>query len=170
MHRGVVGVAQFNLALQAALNPPAPGKREWRSGGRVFRIGDKVLQTRNNYDKQVFNGDLGRITEIDLEEQRVIVNFDGMPVEYDLSELDELAHAFAMSVHKSQGSEYRAVVIPLLTQHYMMLQRNLLYTGVTRAKSLVVLVGTKKAIAIAVKNDKVAKRNSGLVERVRSKQ
>jgi exodeoxyribonuclease V alpha subunit len=169
MHRGVVGVAQFNLVLQAALNPPLAGKHEWRHGGRVFRTGDKVLQTRNNYDKQVFNGDMGRVREIDLEEQTVAIDFDGVLVSYDVSELDELTHAYAMSVHKSQGSEYRAVVIPLLTQHYMMLQRNLLYTAITRAKSLVVLVGTKRAIAIAVKNDKVAQRNSGLVKRLSGK-
>ncbi|MEP7200837.1 MAG: ATP-binding domain-containing protein, partial [Chloroflexota bacterium] len=123
--------------------------------------------TRNNYDKQVFNGDLGRVTDVDLEEQKVLVEFDGVSVGYEFGEVDELTHAFAMSVHKSQGSEYRAVVVPLLTQHYMLLQRNLLYTAVTRAKSLVVLVGAKRAMAIAVKNDKVAQRNSGLVERLR---
>jgi exodeoxyribonuclease V alpha subunit len=166
MHRGVVGVAQLNLVLQAALNPPQPGRHEWRNGGRVFRAGDKVMQMRNNYDKQVFNGDMGRVQSIDLEEQTVAIDFDGSLVPYDVTELDELTHAYAISVHKSQGSEYRAVVILLLTQHYMMLQRNLLYTAITRAKSLVVLVGTKRAIAIAVKNDKVAQRNSGLVKRL----
>jgi exodeoxyribonuclease V alpha subunit len=166
MHRGVVGVAHFNTVLQAALNPPQPGKHEWKHGGRVFRVGDKVMQTRNNYDKLVFNGDMGRVQSIDLEEQAVVIDFDGLPVSYDVTELDELTHAYAMSVHKSQGSEYRAVIIPLLTQHYMMLQRNLLYTAITRARSLVVLVGTKRAIAIAVKNDKVAQRNSGLVKRL----
>lgn len=166
MHRGVVGVGELNRALHDALNPPEEGKREWRHGSRVFRIGDKVLQTRNNYDKQVFNGDLGRVEEIDAEDQRVVVNFDGERVEYEFAELDELVHAFAMSVHKSQGSEYRAVVIPLLTQHYMMLQRNLLYTAVTRARELVVLVGTPKAIGIAVRNDKVAQRNSRLAQRL----
>jgi len=166
MHRGTVGVSELNRALQEALNPAAEDRREWRHGSRVLRGGDKVLQTRNNYDKQVFNGDLGRIVEIDPEEQRVVVNFDGARVEYEFAEVDELTHAFAMSVHKAQGSEYRAVVIPLLTQHYMMLQRNLLYTGVTRAKELVVLVGTPKAIGIAVKNDKVAQRNSRLANRL----
>jgi exodeoxyribonuclease V alpha subunit len=166
MHRGTVGVSELNRALQEALNPAAEDRREWRHGNRVLRVGDKVLQTRNNYDKQVFNGDLGRIVEIDPEEQRVVVNFDGARVEYEFAEVDELTHAFAMSVHKAQGSEYRAVVIPLLTQHYMMLQRNLLYTGVTRAKELVVLVGTPKAIGIAVKNDKVAQRNSRLANRL----
>jgi len=166
MHRGVVGVSELNRALQDALNPAEQGKEEWRHGSRVFRSGDKVLQTRNNYDKQVFNGDLGRVVEIDAEEQRIVVNFDGARVEYEFGELDELVHAFAMSVHKSQGSEYRAVVIPLLTQHYMLLQRNLLYTAVTRAKELVVLVGTPKAIGIAVRNDKVTQRNSRLAQRL----
>ena len=166
MHRGTVGVAELNRALQDALNPAEERKREWRHSGRVFRVGDKVLQTRNNYDKQVFNGDLGRVVEIDAEEQRVVVNFDGARVEYEFGEVDELVHAFAMSVHKSQGSEYRAVVIPLLTQHFMMLQRNLLYTAVTRAKELVVLVGTPKAISIAVKNNKIAQRNSRLGKRL----
>jgi exodeoxyribonuclease V alpha subunit len=167
MHRGVTGVGQLNLALQEALNPAAAGKREWRHGGRVFRVGDKVLQIRNNYEKLVFNGDLGRIKDVDLEEQMLVVDFEGTRVEYEFLEADELTHAFAMSVHKAQGSEYRAVVIPLLTQHYMLLQRNLLYTGVTRAKTLVVLVGTKRAVAMAVKNNKVAQRNSGLVARLR---
>jgi exodeoxyribonuclease V alpha subunit len=166
MHRGLVGVGELNLRLQGALNPPAAGKREWRHGSRVFRVGDKVLQTRNNYVKEVFNGDLGRVVAIDLENQSLSADFDGRRIEYDFSEIDELVHAFAMSVHKSQGSEYRAVVIPLLTQHYMLLQRNLLYTAVTRARELVVLVGTKKAIAIAAHNDKIAKRNSRLAQRL----
>ncbi len=166
MHRGAVGVGELNRALQDALNPAEERKKEWRHGSRVLRVGDKVLQTRNNYNKQVFNGDLGRVVEIDAEEQRVVVAFDGARVEYEFSELDELTHAFALSVHKSQGSEYRAVVMPLLTQHYMMLQRNLLYTAVTRAKELVVLVGTHKAIGIAVRNDKVAQRNSRLARRL----
>ena len=166
MHRGEVGVGELNRALQDALNPAAEGKKEWRHGSRVFRIGDKVLQTRNNYAKQVFNGDLGHVIALDAEEQSFTIDFDGVHVDYEFSEADELVHAFAMSIHKSQGSEYRAVVIPLLTQHYMLLQRNLLYTGVTRAKSLVVLVGTQKAISIAVRNDKVAQRNSLLAKRL----
>ncbi len=166
MHRGQVGVAELNLALQNALNPPAQGKREWRHGSRLFRVGDKVLQTRNNYDKQIFNGDLGRITNIDFEEQFVTIDFDGTPIDYEFSEMDEVVHAFAMSVHKSQGSEYRAVVIPLLTQHYLLLQRNLLYTAVTRARELVVLIGSKKAIAMAVRNNKIARRNTRLAQRL----
>lgn len=167
MHRGQAGVGELNLVLQNALNPAAQGKRETRHGSRIFRVGDKVLQTRNNYDKQVFNGDLGRIAEIDFEEQTATIDFDGTAVIYEFSELDEIIHAFAMSVHKSQGSEYRAVVVPILTQHYMLLQRNLLYTAVTRAKQLVVLVGNKKAIAMAVRNNKIARRNTRLAERLR---
>lgn len=166
MHRGQVGVGELNLQLQNALNPSAQGKREIRHGARVFRVGDKALQTRNNYDKQIFNGDLGRITAIDFEEQSLTIDFDGTPVGYEFNEMDEVVHAFAMSVHKAQGSEYRAVVIPLLTQHYMLLQRNLLYTAVTRAKELVVIVGSKRAIWLAVKNDKVAQRNSRLAQRL----
>lgn len=169
MHRGIVGVGELNRQFQDALNPAQAGKREWRHGARVFRVGDKVLQTRNNYVKEVFNGDLGRIVSIDPEAQLMSVNFDGRQVEYEFADLDELIHAFALSVHKAQGSEYRAVVIPILTQHYMLLQRNLLYTAVTRAKELVVLVGTKKAIAIAVHNDKIARRNSRLVQRLSSR-
>ena len=138
----------------------------WSGSSCVFRVGDKVLQTRNNYDKQVFNGDLGRITEIDFEEQTLEIDFDGIIVGYEFSELDELVHAFAMSVHKSQGSEYRAVVLPILTQHYMLLQRNLLYTAVTRAKQLVVIVGNKKAIAMAVRNNKISRRNTRLASRL----
>ena len=168
MHRGEIGVGVLNPSLQAALNPLGERKREWRHGSRVFRVGDKVLQTRNNYDKQVFNGDLGRVVAVDLEDQKVSVDFDGTAVAYEFSELDELVHAFAMSVHKSQGSEYRAVVIPLLTQHYLMLQRNLLYTAVTRAKALVVLVGTPKAIALAVRNNKIDQRHSRLAQRLQA--
>ncbi|MGB8647104.1 MAG: ATP-dependent RecD-like DNA helicase [Anaerolineae bacterium] len=166
MHRGLAGVAELNRLLQEKLNPPGPGKPEKQHGGRAFRKGDKVLQTRNNYDKEVFNGDLGRIVEVDLENQFLTVDYDGTRIDYEFSELDELVHAYALSVHKAQGSEYRAVVIPLLTQHYMLLQRNLLYTAITRAKELVVLVGMKKAIAIAVRNDKIAQRNSRLAQRL----
>jgi len=166
MHRGQVGVAELNLALQNVLNPAAQGKRELRHGSRIFRVGDKVLQTRNNYDKQIFNGDLGRITSIDFEEQSITIDFDGTQIDYEFSDMDEVVHAFAMSVHKSQGSEYRAVVIPLLTQHYLLLQRNLLYTAVTRARELVVLIGSKKAIAMAVRNNKIARRNTRLAQRL----
>ncbi len=166
MHRGVVGVGALNEALQAALNPPAANKAEKALGHRVYRVGDRVMQLRNNYDKDVYNGDMGHIVQMDLELHRVTVSFDGRPVAYDFLELDELVHAFAVSVHKSQGSEFPAVVIPVLTTHYMMLQRNLLYTAVTRARRLVVLVGQPRAIALAVRNGNVAERFTGLAERL----
>jgi exodeoxyribonuclease V alpha subunit len=168
MHRGAVGVTSLNERLQQALNPPAPGKVEVRHGQRVLRAGDRVMQIRNNYDLQVFNGDLGKLLSIDLENQAVRVDFDGRPVEYDFTQLDELVHAYAASIHKAQGSEFPVVVIPLLTQHYMMLQRNLLYTGVTRARQVVVLVGTKQAIAIAVRNDRISQRNTRLAARLKA--
>jgi exodeoxyribonuclease V alpha subunit len=169
MYRGACGVSNLNEMLQIALNPASPRKQEKRLGGRVFRVGDKVMQTRNNYDKDVYNGDIGRVTRIDTVEQTLTVRVDDRPVVYDWVELDELVHAFAISVHKSQGSEYAAVVTPILTQHYLLLQRNLLYTAVTRAKQLVVLVGTRRAIWIAVKNDKVSERHSGLSVRLRER-
>lgn len=167
MHRGAAGVGSLNEMIQQALNPPAPEKAETGPGERIYRTGDRVMQVRNNYDKDVFNGDLGYIKEVDLIEQHVTVDIDGRPVGYEFMELDELVHAYAVSVHKSQGSEFPAVVIPLLTSHYMLLQRNLLYTAVTRAKELVVLVGQPRAIGIAVDNDDVARRYSGLTERLR---
>jgi exodeoxyribonuclease V alpha subunit len=166
MHRGEAGVGALNARLQAALNPPGSGKAERTVGGRVFRVGDRVMQIRNNYEKDVFNGDMGRIVAINLEEQTVAVRMDDRIVAYDFLELDELVLAYAVSVHKAQGSEFPAVVVPLLTSHYMMLQRNLLYTAVTRARKLVVLVGTERAIAIAVRNDKAKERYSGLAERL----
>ena len=151
MHRGVVGAANLNITLQQVLNPREDGITR---GGKNFRINDKVMQIRNNYDKEVFNGDIGRILNIDTESQEVTISFDGKTVAYDYPDLDEIVLAYAVSVHKSQGSEYPAVVIPILTQHYVLLQRNLIYTGVTRGKKLVVIVGTKKALAIGVKNNK----------------
>jgi exodeoxyribonuclease V alpha subunit len=166
MHRGPIGAGQLNAALQAALNPPREGRSEILRGGRVFRTGDRVMQLRNNYDKDVFNGDLGRIAGIDLLEQEVLVRVDERAVAYDLSELDELALAYAATVHKSQGSEYPAVIVPVHTTHYPMLQRNLLYTALTRAKKLLVVVGTKKAIAIATRNDAIRRRYSCLRERL----
>jgi exodeoxyribonuclease V alpha subunit len=162
MYRGASGVSRLNEQLQAALNPPSSQKRERPLGGRTFREGDKVMQVRNNYDRDVYNGDIGRIRAIDPVAQTLTVTIDGRPIVYDWVEADELIHAFAISVHKSQGSEYPGIVMPLLTQHYMMLQRNLLYTAITRAERLVVLVGTRQAIAIAVRNDKVSNRHSGL--------
>ena len=166
MHRSVIGAAQLNAALQAALNPARAGTSEVMRGGRVFRVGDRVMQLRNNYDKEVYNGDIGRIARVDLEEQEVVVRVDGRPVTYDFSELDELTLAYAATVHKSQGSEYPAVILPMHTTHYPMLQRNLLYTAVTRAKRLLVLVGMKKALAIAVKNDATLRRCSRLADRL----
>ena len=165
MHRGTVGVGNLNERLQDALNP-AGSSGDRLIAGRRFRTGDKVIQMRNNYDKDVFNGDLGQIKSIDLVEQVVQVQFDDRIVEYDFADVPELTLAYAISVHRSQGSEYPAVVIPMLTQHYLMLQRNLLYTAITRAKKLVVLVGSRKAIGIAIHNDKVLRRYTGLAWRL----
>lgn len=163
MNRGVAGVGNLNQVLQQALNPEGP---EVKWGARLFRQGDKVMQIANNYDKGVFNGDIGKITRVDPEEQEVVVSFDIGEVAYEFSELDELVLAFAVSVHKSQGSEYPAVVLPILPQHYLLLQRNLLYTAVTRAKRLLVLIGTKRAIGMAVRNNRTMKRHTRLAERL----
>lgn len=163
MHRGEAGVSRLNESLQAALNPDgAPVPR----GG--FRVGDKVMQQRNNYELEVYNGDVGLITRVIAEDRALEVTFDGdRPVLYDFDNLDELNLAYAATVHKSQGSEYPAVVLALLPQHFMMLQRNVLYTAVTRAKRLVVIVGTAKAVAMAVRNNSIARRNTRLTERLR---
>ena len=163
MHRGTAGAGNLNLELQKALNP---GEEGVMRGGRLFKVNDKVMQIVNNYDKEVYNGDIGRISSIDEEAKEVTVIIDDREVTYDYSDLDEIVHAYAVSIHKSQGSEYPAVVIPILTQHYVLLQRNLLYTGVTRGKKLVVIVGTKKAMAIAVKNNKTEKRYTLLKQRL----
>jgi exodeoxyribonuclease V alpha subunit len=170
MHRGPAGVASINEKLQDALNPAGPRKAERRAGPTLFRAGDRVMQIRNNYDKEVFNGDIGILERIDLEDQAAIVRVDGRPATYDFSELDDLTLAYAISIHKSQGSEYPAVVIPLLTQHYMMLQRNLLYTAATRARKLVVLVGSARAIGMAVRNAQTATRHTGLTQRLQEEQ
>ncbi len=162
MYNGRLGVTNLNLLLQAALNPPGKRKLERRLGGRLFRVGDKVMQTVNNYDKDVYNGDIGRIAGMDMVQQTITVNIDGAPVVYDFLEADEMVHAYAISVHKSQGAEYPCVVLPVMTQHYMMLQRNLLYTAVTRAKKAVILIGTRKALNIAIKNNKVSQRHTAL--------
>ena len=166
MYRGAAGVNNLNDRLQTELNGDAR-QAQVKLGNRVFRVGDKVMQTRNNYDKEVFNGDIGFIDSIDTNDNSVEIVMDGSYVGYDFSEMDDLMHAYCISTHRSQGSEYPAVVMPILTQHYMMLQRNLLYTAITRAKQLVILVGTRRALHIAVNNNKVAERHSGLLQRLR---
>ena len=162
MYRGETGANNLNQVLQDELNPKG---QEMTRGGIRFRIGDKVMQVRNNYDRDVFNGDIGRVQGI--EDDILRVRFQNRVIEYEFSELDELVLAYAMSVHKSQGAEFRAVVMPLTTQHYMMLQRNLLYTAITRARDLVVLVGTKQALGMAVRNNRVAERYTTLAQRIR---
>ncbi len=165
MNRGSLGVRALNAVLQQALNPDAQ-PRVTRFGW-TYAPGDKVIQTVNNYDKDVFNGDIGHVTQVDPEEGIITLDFDGRPVTYELSELDEVALAYTATVHKSQGSEYPAVVIPLATQHYLMLERNLLYTGVTRGKKLVVLIGQPRALAIAVRTLKSMRRLTNLTARLR---
>ncbi len=163
MQKGETGALNLNIILQEALNP---AEASIKYGGTVYRLNDKVMQIKNNYDKNVFNGDIGSITSIDAEDRMLSICFDGVNVEYDATELDEVVLAYATTVHKSQGSEYKIVVAPVTMQHYMMLQRNLLYTCVTRAKKVLVLVGSKKAIGIAVSNNRMQKRNTMLVERL----
>ena len=162
MNRGGLGARSLNIELQNALNPPGEIRNE--RFGRTFCPGDKVMQVENDYDKEVYNGDLGVVSGIDMEEGELSVDFDGRDVNYGFAELDELVLAYATTIHKSQGSEYPAVVIPLTTQHYPMLQRNLVYTGVTRGKRLAVLVGQRKALAIAVKGARTRRRWSKLRE------
>lgn len=164
MQRGIIGAANLNQSLQGALNPEGYSLKR---GGYIYRTNDKVMQIRNNYEKEVFNGDIGTVRFVDLEERELTVVFDGREVKYDVSELDELVLAYATTIHKSQGSEYPVVVIPVLMSHFVMLQRNLIYTGITRAKKILVLVGTKKALAYAVRNVTVTKRNTLLSERIR---
>ncbi len=166
MHKGSVGAMNLNNLLQEALNPQKSGPCLQR-GDRRYLVGDKVMQVRNNYDKDVFNGDIGRITFIDPEDKSATVRYDDRTALYEGSELDEIIPAYAISVHKSQGSEYPAVVIPLMMQHYMLLQRNLIYTAVTRGKKLVILVGEKKALSMAVKNNRMLKRHTRLACRLR---
>ncbi len=166
MYRGAAGVNNLNERLQAELNGDSR-QAQVKQGNRLFRVGDKVMQTRNNYDKEVFNGDIGFIDSIDDSDNSLEIEMDGGYVGYEFSEMDDLMLAYCISTHRSQGSEYPVVVMPILTQHYMMLQRNLLYTAITRAKQLVVLVGTRKALHIAVNNNKVAERHSGLLHRLR---
>jgi exodeoxyribonuclease V alpha subunit len=165
MNRSPLGARNLNQVLQTALNP-ASGGAEIQRFGWTFRVGDRVIQTVNNYQRDVFNGDLGLIEKINRIEQDMTVSFEGRPVQYDFGDLDELALAYVLSIHKSQGSEFPCVVIPVHTQHYMMLQRNLLYTAVTRGKRLVVLVGTKKALAMAVHRQDTARRYTALGKRL----
>jgi exodeoxyribonuclease V alpha subunit len=166
MYRGPVGVNGLNEMLQNALNPHGRSA-EKKIGSRLFRVGDKVMQTKNNYDKDVFNGDIGRITGIDFDDQTFEIVMDETYQYYEFQEAEELIHAYCISTHRSQGSEYPVVVMPVLSQHYMMLQRNLLYTAITRAKKLVVLVGSRKAVHMAVSNNRVADRYSNLLPRLR---
>ncbi|MDY6305801.1 MAG: AAA family ATPase [Oribacterium sp.] len=163
MLKGVVGASNLNQSLQAALNTNSVGLRH---GGVMYRKQDKVMQIRNNYDKEVFNGDIGIVASVDTEDRSLKVDFDGRLVEYDISELDELVLAYATTIHKAQGSEYPIVVMPVMMNHFVMLQRNLIYTGITRAKKILVIVGTKKALAYAVKHVTVTERNTMLKERI----
>ena len=163
MHKGEAGAIALNESLQEALNGSSAGLQR---AGKTFKAGDRVMQVRNDYEKDVFNGDIGRIVGIDVEDQVVTIAFDGRVIPYAFMDLDQIVPAYAITVHKSQGSEYPAVVIPLTTQHYLMLQRNLLYTALTRARRLAVIVGTKKALAIAVRNDRVQMRCSRLALRL----
>lgn len=163
MQRGVVGSANLNLILQEALNPTKEGLSR---GGYNFRKGDRVMQIHNNYDKEVFNGDLGYIESVNQEDRTLMVNFEERLVEYEVSELDELSLAYATTIHKAQGSEYPIVVMPVLMKHYVMLQRNLIYTGITRAKKVCVLIGSTKALAYAIHNLTVSNRNTKLKERL----
>jgi len=165
MRRGPIGTEMLNAKLQEALNPFGEGLA---FGKDIYRVGDRVMQIRNNYDKCVFNGDIGKVVRINRSDREIIVDFDGAEVTYDAGDIDELTLSYACTIHKSQGSEFPVVVIPVSTANFVMLQKNLLYTGVTRAKSLLILVGTKKALAIAVHNDKPARRNSYLAERLQT--
>ena len=165
MQRSVVGATNLNIALQEAINPVGDSLSR---GGFRYRRGDRVMQIRNNYDKDVFNGDIGTVEHVDMEERTLTVSFDGNSIEYEDSELDELTLAYATTIHKSQGSEYPVVVMPLLMTHFVMLQRNLVYTGITRAKKICIIVGTTKALAYAIHNMVVLKRNTRLKERLHS--
>jgi exodeoxyribonuclease V alpha subunit len=177
MHRGELGTMALNRALQARLNPAGEGRAELVRGDRVLREGDKVMQVKNDYDRDVFNGDVGVIRAIQTGEEGegearglTVEMADGRTVQYAATDVEQLAHAFAISVHKSQGSEYPAVVIPLLTQHYLMLERNLLYTAITRGKRLVVVVGSRRAVKMAVENGAGRRRWTWLAQRIRAAQ
>lgn len=164
MYKGIIGAMNLNNEIQKSFHAD---QMEVQRAGRTFKLHDKVMQIRNDYEKEVYNGDIGTISFLNLEDQELAVTFDGREVNYDFSDLDDLVLAYAISVHKAQGSEYPVIIIPVMTQHYLMLQRNLLYTAVTRAKKLVILIGTKKALAIAIKNNKVQQRYSHLADRLK---
>lgn len=166
MHRGSLGIRELNVRLQASLNPKSPHREEHQAYGNLFRTGDKVIQTSNNYDKEVFNGDIGRIRSIDGVEKQTVVRFGKREVTYEFNELDELELAYAITIHKSQGSEFPVVVLPIAMQQYLLLQRNLLYTGVTRGKRMVVLIGQEKALGMAVRNESIRHRHGGLLHRL----
>lgn len=178
MQRGVIGATHLNLCLQEALNPPehtifirgkgavTVAKDDLRKSGFAFRVNDKVMQIKNNYDKDVFNGDIGFIESVNTQDRTLRVNFDGRSIEFDTADLDELVHAYATTIHKAQGSEYPFVVMPILMNHYVMLQRNLIYTGITRAKKILVMLGSKKALSYAIKNVTVTRRNTLLKEKL----
>jgi len=163
MYRGIIGATHLNDELQKDLNPHG---QPITLGSRTFKLGDKVMQIVNNYEKDVFNGDIGWVSKIDQEEREIRIDFEGRSVSYDFSEFDEVVLAYAISVHKSQGSEYPAVILPVTTQHFLLLQRNLIYTGMSRARKLVVLIGTSKALAMAIKNNQPQRRFTHLSGRL----
>lgn len=163
MRRGELGTTNLNQLLQAEFNPDEIGLK---SAGIEYRLGDKVMQIRNNYEKYVFNGDIGIVSDVNTYDRELTVTFDDREVVYDSSELDELVLAYATTIHKSQGSEFPYVIIPLMKSHYIMLQRNLLYTAVTRAKKGLIIVGDRKAVYIAVMNNKIVERHTKLAERL----
>ena len=163
MRRGPLGTENINAVLQEKLNPTGPSLERF---GRSYREGDRIMQVRNNYDKEVYNGDVGRILKVNTEELQLIVEIDGRPITYEITELDELMHAYACTVHKSQGSEYPAVILMLATQHFKLLQRNLLYTAITRGKKLVCIVGSHKAARLAIRNDQIRERRTTLAQRL----
>jgi exodeoxyribonuclease V alpha subunit len=170
MNRGSLGIRELNSKLQAELNPARANEPWLEKFGWRFHVRDKVIQTENNYDKDVFNGDIGQIVNIEPAEREVTVRFDQREVAYDYGELDEVALAYAITIHKSQGSEFPAVVIPLAMQQYLLLQRNLVYTGITRGKKLVVVIGQRRALGMAVKNNCTEQRFSGLLARLNTEQ
>jgi exodeoxyribonuclease V alpha subunit len=166
MTRGAVGTRNFNQVLQQLINPPSPDKPEVSRGGMIFRVGDRVIQLKNDYQREVFNGDLGVVVAMDAIEQEVTISFDGRDVVYDYGDLNEVALAWSISIHKSQGSEYPVVILPIYMTHYVMLSRNLIYTGLTRAKKLAIIIGSNKAIGMAVRQVNQQERYTRLKERL----